>query len=692
MSAALVRLVAVFLAFILCSAPALSQETEEAPEPSITDRMDAAFGQYVVGNLAWVMFYDLVFWDNTLALGDGVGTIVGDEEVTGHSAEGYTYQRQFTVAEPVISLDAPIDRRMGKIDVEIRSGTRSSKDGEVIRAILVAHVPAQEIDLGIAGLEPPPEGVELTDEEAIVTVTDLSDFSVRIDRRTAMVVPQDVVLPDDAVDVEIGSKIDAGDDGKAEVISLSEDGSAVVRSVTKRLDPTPLANPENAKMPAVVAWLVFGSVFFTLRMFFVNIWGFGHALVVTAGRYDNPEDEGEISHFQALSSALSATVGLGNIAGVAIAISVGGPGAIFWMVVAGFLGMTSKFTECTLGQMYRVTKPDGTVSGGPMYYLDRGLSEMGLGILGKFLAWTFAIMCVGGSLGGGNMFQANQSYAAVAEVVPFFANPTYGSKIYGVLLAVAVGLVIIGGIKRIGAAAGTIVPLMCGIYLLGGLVVVVANAAAVPAAITAIVHDAFSPAAGLGGLIGVLAQGFKRASFSSEAGVGSASIAHSAASTPYPVREGIVSLLEPFIDTIVVCSMTGIVVVVTGAYLAEDVGSGVVMTQQAFGTVMPWFPMVLSFAVLMFAFSTMISWSYYGEKAVTWMFGEGMILPYRVLFLICVWCGSVFQLGSVLDFSDLMVLAMAFPNILGAILLSGKVKKSLDEYWAKLKAGEFQKA
>ena len=696
MSHVLGRVLAAFLAFSLCALPAQATDSEPEAPPSFTDELDKAFGTYIVGSLAMVMFYDVVFWDNTLPLGDGIGTLVESdgitEEVTGHTDAGYTYQKRYTVADPVLVLTQPVTKTVGKLELEIRSGTRTSNDGTKVRPILVGHVAAQQVDLAELGIEPAPEGEELSDKDAIVTIAGLTDFAVRVDRRTSELVPQDVVLPADYLPIEVGALVTGGDGEAAEVVALNKDGSADVRSPDARVDASPLANPEDAVMPLVVGWLVLGSVFFTLRMYFVNLWAFGHAIVVTTGRYDNPEDEGEISHFQALSSALSATVGLGNIAGVAIAVSVGGPGAIFWMVVAGFLGMTSKFTECTLGQMYRVTKPNGTVSGGPMYYLDQGLSEMGLWPLGKLLAWMFAIMCVGGSLGGGNMFQANQSYAAVAQVVPFFANETYGAHVYGVLLAIMVGIVIIGGIKRIGAAAGTIVPVMCGIYLLGGLVVVIANASAVPAAITSIVHDAFNPAAGLGGLIGVLAQGFKRASFSSEAGVGSASIAHSAASTPYPVREGIVALLEPFIDTIVVCSMTGIVVVVTGAYLAEGVGDGVVMTQQAFGTVMPWFPAVLSFAVLMFAFSTMISWSYYGEKAITWMFGDGVVLPYRVLFLICVYCGAVFQLGSVLDFSDLMVLAMAFPNILGAALLSGKVKAALDSYWAKLKAGEFDPA
>ncbi len=444
---------------------------------------------------------------------------------------------------------------------------------------------------------------------------------------------------------------------------------------------------EGTALPAVVAWLVMGACFFTLRMQFVNVRAFGHAIKVVAGTYDDQEEDGEISHFQALSSALSATVGLGNIAGVAIAITAGGPGAIFWMITAGVLGMSSKFVECTLGQMYRVVKPDGSVSGGPMHYLSEGLAEQGFGPLGKVLSWMFAIMCIGGSLGGGNMFQANQSYAAMKGIFPVL-DGAVGSLIYGVTLAFLVGLVIIGGIKRIGAAAGLIVPLMCGVYVLAGLFILVANASAVPAAFAAIVTQAFTPEAGFGGLLGVLVTGFQRASFSNEAGVGSASIAHSAASTAYPVREGIVALLEPFIDTVVVCTMTGLVVVVTGVYEVEGL-DGVALTSQAFGSVIGWFPYLLSVAVLLFAFSTMISWSYYGERCATWAFGDAAVLPYRILFLLAVVLGSVIKLGSVIDFSDLMILGMAFPNILGAIILSGKVKGALDDYLSKLSSGAF---
>lgn len=444
---------------------------------------------------------------------------------------------------------------------------------------------------------------------------------------------------------------------------------------------------EGVQLPAVVVWLVMGAIFFTLRMQFVNLWGFAHAIKVTSGAYDHPDHEGEISHFQALSSALSATVGLGNIAGVAIAITLGGPGAVFWLWVAGFLGMSSKFTEVTLGQMYRKVSPDGVVSGGPMYYLRDGLAERGQKGLGLVLSYLFAAMCIGGSLGGGNMFQANQSYAAVADLVPVLATPS-GSLVYGVLLAGVVAMVILGGIKRIGFAASMIVPFMVGVYVLAAIAILIANAAAVPDAFGRIFREALTPDAAYGGTLAVLVVGFQRAAFSNEAGVGSASIAHAAASTDRPVREGIVALLEPFIDTIVVCTMTALVVVVTGVY-SHSASNGVVLTSEAFATVFPWFPVVLSLAVLLFAFSTMISWSYYGDRAVNFLFGERAVLPYRMLFVVCVVLGSVLPLTSVMDFSDLMILGMAFPNILGAVLLSSKVKERLDSYWAELKAGKF---
>ena len=463
-------------------------------------------------------------------------------------------------------------------------------------------------------------------------------------------------------------------------------------------------------MPLAVLWLVLGAIYFTVRMGLVQLKAFGHAIQVTRGKYDNPDDEGEVSHFQALTAALSATVGLGNIAGVAIAISVGGPGATVWMIAAGFLGMASKFTECTLGQMYRQTRPDGSVMGGAMYYLSNGLKEMGLGTLGKFLAVSFAILCVGGSFGGGNSFQVNQSLRAISESFGFFqsVDPVTGASavangwVYGLVMAVLVGVVILGGIKRIAQTAEKIVPMMCGIYVAAALFVILSNVSEVPAALGTIFNSALTPAAGFGGLIGVLVQGFKRAAFSNEAGVGSAAIAHSAAKTEYPVREGIVALLEPFIDTIVVCTMTALVIVISGAYQAEVDGqatafapyladnNGAGLTSQAFRQSISWFPYVLSVAVVLFAFSTMISWSYYGERCWVWLFGDSSSLVYKFLFLVFTFLGSIVTATNILDFGDLMILGMAIPNVLGVVLLSGKVKAALSDYTGKLNSGEFK--
>ncbi len=458
------------------------------------------------------------------------------------------------------------------------------------------------------------------------------------------------------------------------------------------------------EIPLVVAWLVVGAIFFTIRMGFINFRGFKHAVDVVRGKYDNPDAEGEVSHFQALSSALSATVGLGNIAGVAIAVSLGGPGAIFWMIIAGFLGMSSKFTECTLGQKYRETRPDGRVMGGAMFYLQNGLAEVGKRTggtiyqpLGKFLAVAFAILCIGGSFGGGNTFQVNQSLNAVQETIPWLADHRW---VFGLVMAVLTGLVIIGGIKRIALTAEKIVPAMCGIYLLTCLAVLFMNTSEIPAAFGTIIKSAFSPGAAWGGFIGVLVIGFKRAAFSNEAGVGSAAIAHSAARTKYPVREGIVALLEPFIDTIIVCTMTGLVIVITGHYeggsAAEaakpfaDASNGAGLTSAVFKSEIFWFPYILSAAVVLFAFSTMISWSYYGERCWAWLFGDGSSMVYRWLFLLMVFLGSIITSTNVLDFGDLMILGMAFPNVLGLYFLAGGVKGDLDDYLGKLKRGEFE--
>jgi AGCS family alanine or glycine:cation symporter len=450
---------------------------------------------------------------------------------------------------------------------------------------------------------------------------------------------------------------------------------------------------DSVEIPLVVLWLMLAALFFTLRFQFVNLRGFRHAVDCVRGRYSRPEDHGEISHFQALSAALSATVGLGNIAGVAVAVGIGGPGAVFWMIVAGFLGMSSKFAEVTLAQRFRIEREDGHISGGPQHYLRAGLSEKGWPTLGRVLAPVFAVMCIGGSFGGGNMFQANQSYAQVAHVAERYGLPsiatTPGAIAFGLLLAILVGLVIIGGIKRIGEVASALVPLMCIVYVAAGLVIVALHWRQVPDSVLTIVRAAFTGEAGAGGMIGVLIQGFRRAAFSNEAGCGSSPIVHSAARTEEPVREGFVALLEPFVDTVIVCAMTGVVLVVTQAYAAPDAGRGIAMTSWAFATVFPWFPLVLSLTAFLFAYSTMISWSYYGEQCWVHLFGVRSILAYKLLFLIFTWLGAVFEATAVLDFGDLMILGMAFPNLVGVMLLSDVVKADLDRYWAKLRAGAF---
>lgn len=448
-------------------------------------------------------------------------------------------------------------------------------------------------------------------------------------------------------------------------------------------------------VPAAVLWLVIGAIFFTLRMGFINIRAFKHALLVTAGRYDNPEDEGEVSHFQALTAALSATVGLGNIAGVAIAVSVGGPGATFWMIVAGLLGMSSKFVECTLGQKYREVRADGRVMGGAMFYLSKGLGELGLAPLGKALAVVFAVLCIGGSLAGGNAFQVNQSLNAVQETIPWLHDFGW---VYGLVMTAMVGIVIIGGIRRIAATAEKIVPFMCGVYVLAAVVILIMNWTRIPAAFAEIVNGALTLEAGYGAFLGVLVIGFQRAAFSNEAGIGSAAIAHSAAKTDHPIREGIVALMGPFIDTVVVCTMTALVIVITGAYENPeyksiiDAHEGAALTSRAMAAQIRGFDYILSAAVILFAYSTMISWSYYGERCWAYLFGDRASMSYRVIFLIFVFLGSVVSATQVLEFGDLMILGMAFPNILGVVLLSGKVKRDLDDYWNRYIAGEFDQA
>lgn len=451
----------------------------------------------------------------------------------------------------------------------------------------------------------------------------------------------------------------------------------------------PNGDPQTHNIPFIVIWLIFGAAFFTIKMGFINFRGFGHSLDLAKGKYDDPNAPGSITHFQALATAVSATVGLGNIAGVAVAVSLGGAGATFWMIVAGLLGMSSKFVECTLGVKYRFINSEGRVFGGPMNYLRYGLEKRNMRGLGKFLAAFFAILGIGASFGGGNMFQANQSFEILSGQFPVLVGNGFW---FGVIIAVLVGIVIIGGIQSIAKVTGKIVPFMAAVYVLGCLTVIFINFENIGPAFNAIWDGAFSPSALKGGVIGVLVVGFQRAAFSNEAGVGSAAIAHSAAKTNHPPSEGFVALLEPFIDTVVVCTLTALVLIFTGMHEIEGVG-GVELTSEAFASVISWFPYVLALAVFLFAFSTMISWSYYGMRSWTYLFGKSKRteLVYKVFFLVFVVVGSSISLGAVLDFSDMMILAMSFPNIIGLYIMSGEVREDLREYFRKLKAGELFK-
>jgi len=527
-------------------------------------------------------------------------------------------------------------------------------------------------------------------------------------------------------------------------------------------------------MPFLVVFLAAGAIFFTLWHGFINIRGFRHAFDVVRGKYSSAGDEGDIPPFRALTSALSATVGLGNIAGVAVAMYAGGAGALFWMMVLGLFGMTAKFHETTLAQMFRQKNPDGTVSGGPMFYLDRGLRQLNpaAGALGKVLAVVFAIFTMAASIGGGNMFQSNQAFEGFYS--QFVAEPSLAEKAamemsepelrgylsdtrlkrlrdkydefagmpiervrqevastelmplvdltaiektldpealeadrrardrsrsrfavgFGILLATLVAIVVIGGITRIGAATSRIVPSMCLLYMAGCLVVIAMNYYRIPDLIGRVFTQAFAWESAYGGLIGVLIIGFQRAAFSSEAGLGSSAIAHSAAQSAEPVREGFVASLEPFIDTIVICFLTGMTVLVTNAYIAPqfDENAGTSITLYAFqqtGPLQGWFPAVLSVSIVLFAFSTMISWCYYGERGWQYLFGLRSVVVFRVLFVLCVFAGAVLSMTHVITFADLMLLSMALPNMIGGVILAPRVKRELSGYWRRYRAGTF---
>lgn len=446
-----------------------------------------------------------------------------------------------------------------------------------------------------------------------------------------------------------------------------------------------------AQLPLVVLWLVIGAVFFTLYLGFVSIRGFKHAIELVRGDYSNPNDAGEVSHFQALATAVSGTVGIGNIGGVAVAVTVGGPGATFWMILAGFLGMSTKFVECTLGVKYRQENPDGSVSGGPMYFMRDGLAAQGRVGLGKFMGTFYAIGIFIGALGIGNMFQSNQAYVQLNTVAGGGLDG-YGWLV-GLILAGVVFAVIIGGIKSIAAVTEKIVPLMAVLYCTFAIIVILMNASYIPAAISNIFAGAFTPDGVAGGALGALIIGFQRAVFSNEAGIGSASIAHSAVRTNEPVTEGYVSLLEPFIDTIVICTITALVIGTTQVAAPDFAGdaTGVAMTSAAFERQISWFPYVLAIAALLFAFSTMISWSYYGLKGWTYLFGESTQTIYKLIFCGFVALGCMVQLGPILDISDALVFLICVPNILALYFLAPVVKREMNSYLDRIKSGEIKK-
>ena len=484
--------------------------------------------------------------------------------------------------------------------------------------------------------------------------------------------------------------------------------------------------------PFVLILLVLSALFFTLYFGFPNIRYFGKAINVVRGKYDHVDEstsgndtlavdgdikdtisdeskEGEVTHFQALATAVSGTVGNGNIAGVALAIALGGPGATFWMIICGLLGMSSKFVECTLGVQYRDIGEDGTVYGGPMYYLSKGLKERGFALFGQITAVLFAIFCIGGSLGGGNAAQSNQATIVIKELMGL--ESTSAGAIIGIVLAILVGIIIIGGIKRIASVTEKIVPFMAVLYLVACLYIILSNFTLIDNAFALIINEAFSPTAiGVGGVIGVLLVGFKRAAFSNEAGAGSASIAHSAVKTKYSASEGLVALLEPFIDTVVICTMTALVIIIFNFNASVDAtpvfdyggnGEGAVLidnqeyegagiTAKAFEKYIPYSNIFLAIAVVLFAVSTMISWSYYGLQSWKFLFGRGKRadLTYKILFLVFVVIGAAASMKSIWNFSDAMIFAMVFPNMIGLFFLFPVVKKQLKRYLEAIKSSK----
>ena len=436
-------------------------------------------------------------------------------------------------------------------------------------------------------------------------------------------------------------------------------------------------------VPVVVFWLITAGFIFSWYFRFPNVRLVGLALNVVRGRYTRADEPGDLTHFQALSAALSGTVGVGNIAGVAVAISIGGPGATFWMILAGVLGMATKMVECTLGVKYRRINADGTISGGPMYYIREGFAKRGLSRSGRCLAALFAVC---GLLGSLTLFQVNQAFAQFSQATGFQDGLTFG-----IVIAFMVGLVTIAGVRRIGAVAETIVPLMAFIYLAAGVIILSLHVEQIPAAFVSIVVEAFSPEGVGGGVIGAMIIGIQRAVYSNEAGVGSAPIAHSAVKTREPASEGLVALLEPCIDTVIVSTMTALIVIVTGAYKIHGL-SGIEITSAAYATVFPWFPKILAVAVMLFAYTTMLTWAYYGVKCWTYLVGESRWanLGYKLVYCLLLSTGAVISMNAALDFVDAMFFAMAVPNVIALYVLGPEVKREIEGYVARIRSGDVQ--
>ena len=440
---------------------------------------------------------------------------------------------------------------------------------------------------------------------------------------------------------------------------------------------------KNNSVPLVVIWLVIASLFFTFYFRFINIRAFKRAWQVAFGKFDKPNSPGEITHFQAFTAAMSGTIGLGNIAGVAVAISIGGPGAMLWMIIMAFFGMTLKFVEVSLGHKYRVIYPDGTVSGGAIRYLSDGMRDCGFPKLGSFLAIFFAICCIGGSFGGGNMFQANQAFQQIVIATGSENSFLYGKGwLGGVFFAIIVGSIIVGGIKSIGRVTEKLVPLMGSLYCVTCIYIIFSNYTEIPKTINLVLSNAFQTQATIGGIIGVMIAGIKRAVFSNESGIGSAPIAYAPAKSDNHLNTGFMSLLSPFVDTILICSMTALVIIITGSYIGSNQIQGVELTSKAFESAIGWFPIVLAIAITLFAISTLITWSYYGLRCWTYLFGQNKIsiYSYKIIFLMFTIIGTSMNLQNVIDFSDAMIFAMSIPNLIGIYFLAPKILSDLKEY------------